>query len=233
MEYLDKVSLAQTIDNVSEALLFNLEIGEKEKYALADFIAGRHGQPRSYANTFAPTDFDLQKDLILFTGEKVTSAVGKCHMIGEEASRILRKLNIETETVKMSLIQADEGLHRRISENLEYSRYPYGMYCCKMCSCALWINLASGGLYNDTELLLAGLGYLKQHRENNGKWKGFPYYYVLYVLNEIETDLASDELKHTAGFLERKLRKKKPDSTKYELRRNYICEKTLEKVNSN
>ena len=91
MKYLDKNSLFKTVDNVSEALLFKLGIDKNEKAEIADFIINQQGKPRSYANTFAPTEIDLKQDLILFTGEKIKSGVGKSHMIGEEASRVLRK----------------------------------------------------------------------------------------------------------------------------------------------
>jgi hypothetical protein len=99
MKYLDRNSLFNTVDNVSEALLFALEIDHNEKTEIADFIINQQGKPRTYANTFAPTETDLRQDLILFTGEKIKSGVGKCHMIGEEASRILRKLNLPLDRI--------------------------------------------------------------------------------------------------------------------------------------
>jgi hypothetical protein len=231
MKYLDKSSLFHTIDNVSEALLFGLEINENEKYKIADFIVNQHEKPRAYANTFAPTDIDLKHDLILFTGEKIKTGAGKCHMIGEEACRILRKLDLKTYKVKTALQEADRGLQKRIYESSENPRYQYGMYCCKSCSCALWINLASGGLNNDTKLLKAGLEFLRQHRDDKGRWKGFPYYYTLYVLNEILPDLAKNEMIYVTKSIERRLKKKKINESKYDLRRNYICEQILDKVN--
>jgi hypothetical protein len=152
-------------------------------------------------------------------------------MIGEEASRILRKLDLQTDKVKKALQQADFGLRRRINDGSQKRRYEYGRYCCKSCSCALWINLASGGLNNDIKLLAAGLDYLKRHRDDNGKWKGFSYFYTLYVLNEIDKVLAIDEMRYAAKTLEKRLKNKKTDESKYELRRNYICEQILDKVN--
>ena len=80
MKYLNSTSLFETIDKVSEALLFDLEIDYDEKLKIADFIATQQGKPNSYANTFAPTETDLLQDLILFTGERVKSRVGKCHI---------------------------------------------------------------------------------------------------------------------------------------------------------
>jgi len=231
MKYLDKSSLFQTVDNVSEALLFDLDIEKDEKLLIADFIVNQQGKPATYADTFAPTENDLQRDLVLFTGEKIRSRVGKCHMIGEEASRVIRKLDLPVDKVTNALKKADRGLSTQINKLLDDPRYEYGMYCCKSCSCGLWINLASGGLDNNRNMLKAGLAFLKKHRDNKGKWKGFPYYYTLYVLNEMDIELAADELEYSAPVIERRMRKKKRDGNKYELRRNYICEQILDKIN--
>lgn len=232
MKYLDPDSLFQTVDNVSEALLFEFNIEAEEKTDIADFIISRQIK-EAYAGTFAPTDHDLKQDLILFTGERIKSNVGRRHMIGEEACRILRKLDLHSDKIDNALLKADNGLKKQIDKVYENPRYEYGMYCCKSCSCGLWINIASGGLNNDREMLKAGLNYLKKHRDNKGKWKGFPNYYTLYVLNEMDTKLALEELKYSAKFIERRTRKKKVEENKYELRRNYICELILDKVNSN
>lgn len=223
MEYLDTNSLAVTIDNVSEAMFFGLDIAKREKQAIADFFISRHYAPGTYANMFAPTETDMNRDLVLFTGEKVKSNAGRCHILGEEASRILRELNIRNEEVNKALKEADKGISDKI---IEFKALP-GTYCCKTCSCALWLNLAAGGLNNDTDMLVAGLQFLKQHREEKGTWKGFPYYYTLYVLNEIGTDLALDEMRFAAGSIERWMNRKPLAQTKFTLRRQLIGERIL------
>jgi len=233
MKYLDSNSLFQTIDNVSEAILFNLDINNEEKLQIADFIVNQQGKPNAYAGTFAPTGVDLKQDLILFTGDTIKSRVGKCHMIGEEASRVLRKLDLQNDKVNIALAKADKGLNNQINKYLKNSRYEFGMYCCKSCSCGLWINLASGGLNNNTAMLKAGLDFLKRHRDNNGRWKGFPYYYTLYVLSEIESDIALNEMEYAAKSIKRRLGKSKSDENKYDIRRNYIGEQILNKLSSN
>jgi hypothetical protein len=231
MKYLDKNSLFNTVDNVSEALLFNLKIDCIEKTEIADFIINQQGKPRTYANTFAPTETDLRQDLVLYTGEKIRSGVGKCHMIGEEASRILRKLDLKLDRVQNALQTADNGLQIQIDKVSKSHGYEIGMYCCKTCSCGLWLNLSSGGLNHNTGMLKAGMDYLKKHRDNKGRWKGFPYYYILYVLNEIGPDLAMNELKYASQSIERRLKKKQNNENKYDLRRNYICESILNRIN--
>jgi hypothetical protein len=233
MKYLVNKSLFKTIDNVSEALMFNLKIDTDEKFKISDFIINQQGKPYTYADTFAPTEVDLKNDLMLFTGEKIKTTAGKCHMIGEEAARVLRRLGLKNEKIKTALRKADIGLQKRIDDSLSRSRYSYGMYCCKSCSCAMWLNITSGGINNNTEFLKAGLSCLKKYHDNKGKWFGFPFYYTLYVLNEMNTDLAMDEMKYVARSLEEKLKRRIIHENKYELRRHYICEQILNKVNSN
>ncbi len=230
MNYLDKTSLANTIDNVSEALLFGLDIEAPEKTEISRFIANQHYLPHAYANTFAPTHHDLSRDLVLFTGEKVKSKAGKCHIIGEEASRILLGLNTRENDVKTTIRQADEGLQIRINEYMNRQGETFGTYCCKTCSCSLWLNLSAGGLNNNVQMLLAGLGFLKQSRNNNGSWNGFPYYYTLYVLNEVTPALAMEELKFAAGSIKKRLKRMNCDKNKFTLRRDFICRSILEKV---
>lgn len=232
MIYLDKNSLFITVDNVSEALLFGFKIDDNEKTEIADFIVSQHRAPRTYADTFAPTEIDLRQDLRLFTGERVKSGAGKCHMIGEEASRILRKLEVTNSKIEMALQEADKGLQNRINDSLIRQGGTFGTYCCGTCSCSLWLNLSSGGLYNNTAMLEAGLSLLKNYRDND-RWTRFSYYYTLYVLNEMDTVLAMDEIKYSAKSVEKIVKRKITTDNKYDLRRNFICEQILHKANSN
>jgi hypothetical protein len=231
MNYLDTNSLFQTVDNVSEALFFNLEIGDNEKFKIVDFILNQHGKPKTYADTFAPTEIDLKHDLTLFTGEKIKTNAGRCHMIGEESSRVLRLIGGQSEKVQRVLNKADFGLLTRINSGKNDPRYIHGTYCCKSCTCSLWLNISSGGLKNDISLLDSGLKYLKKHRDDKGSWKGFPSNYILYVLNEIETDLVLDELKYAGNAIERKLKRKISSELKYDIRRKEIYKRILDRIN--
>lgn len=234
MKYLNSNSLFRTVDNVSEALLFGFEIDSEEKKVIAEFIVSRQLK-EAYAGTFAPTAYDSMQDLILFTGERIKTRAGKYHTIGEEASRILRKLKLTEAESKAALENADRGMRNQIESLINDPKYPYqeyGMYCCRNCSCPLWLNLASGGLYSDMNMLNAGMQYLKRFRDGKGSWKGFPVNYVLYVLNEISEELTMDELKYAGPAIEKKLKKNRSGKSVYHQRRVYICEQLLDKINS-
>jgi hypothetical protein len=51
------------------------------------------------------------------------------------------------------------------------------------------------------------LGILKQHRDGDGKWKAFPFYFALLWLTELPDDLAKDELAYTRSHCEKILAK--------------------------
>lgn len=229
MDLLNKNSLVQTIDNISEAMLMNKEIPLKDKTLLANFILSRQDKPLAYAHTFAPTEFDLAHEFRLFTGEKVNSKVGLCHILGEEASSILRKLNSKKGNIDIALQKADNGLDSYINK---YSHlYPKGFYCCKTCSSALWLNIGTGGVKSQQSLLTHGIKILENQRNGNGRWKGFHYYYTLHVLNAIDIEFAKHELKYAAPEIEKRLKLNLKNESKYELRRNLISEQILQKIN--
>ena len=69
---------------VSLSAVINIYVYNTKENEIVEFIINQHGKPQTYANTFAPTANVLTKDLILFTGEKIKSTAGKCHMIGEK-----------------------------------------------------------------------------------------------------------------------------------------------------
>ncbi len=232
MSYLNTNSLFETVDNVSEALFFQKEITGDEKNGIIEFIIRQQDHPLAYYNTFAPTEQDMKGDLVLFTGEKIKTKAGRRHMIGEESSRILRLIGQEKEEVQKALKIADNGILSCIEMVRNHPKYIHGTYCCKACSTSLWLNLSSGGLRNDESMLTAGIRYLKHQRDRDGSWQGFPPNYILYVLNEIQNDLALDELKYAGPTVERRLKRLGSPESKFEVRKKAIYERILEKIDS-
>ena len=214
-------------------MFYGEKMSEKEKAGIIEFILSQQGKPGTYADTFAPTEHDFNCSLSLFTGERIKTNAGRSHMIGEEASRILRLIGAQNESVQRALEKADLGLLSRINAVKDNPCYINGTYCCKMCTCSLWLNISSGGLQNDILFLKSGLAYLKLNRDGKGGWKGFPANYILYVLNEIRSDLVVKELKYAGNTIERKLKRKSSPESKYDARRKDIYERILNKISSN
>lgn len=102
------------------------------------------------------------------------------------------------------------------------------MYCCRTCTPALWRHLAVGGLEDSERRLTAGMKALKSHRDSKGRWKGFPFYYTLLALSEIDLPPVIREMRYAAPACERVLRRS-PRDDKFASRRRLLAERILEK----
>lgn len=198
-------SLAATLDAVNEAFFYGRRLSQLEREEAAQWIAARQGKPGSYADMFAPTAADMKRNLVLFSGERVVAGGGARHILGEEACRALILLDVAHAEVRDALAQASRGMMGRLVK----ARDELGMYCCGRCSVALWRHLAVGGLAEaDPERRLrGGIKVLKSHRDGDGRWRRFPFYYTLLALSEIDLPTATAEMRYAAPSCERYLRR--------------------------
>ncbi len=216
-------SLAATLDAVNEACFYGKPLPGHQREQTANWIANRQGKPGSYASMFAPTESDFKKGAKLFTGEMVTSRVGTSHILGEEACRAL--ILLDAPIVNDALNQASRGMISRLDTT---SQHESGMYCCGKCSVALWRHLAVGGLEDSERRLTAGLRALKSHRDGNGRWRTFPFYYTLLALSETDLPLAVEEIRYASSVCQRYL-KRLPKDDEITQRRRAVVERVLEK----
>lgn len=222
----DAERLERTLDAVNEAFFNGRLLTYAQRLEAARWIAGRHGQPRAYANMFAPTDLDLKKGIRVFTGEKISTKAGTSHVLGEEACRALILLEVSEASVLMAIEEAEAGIRARVEE--AEKRYPdsMGMYCCGICSVSFWRHLLVGGVNWSEKRLVAGQRQLKDHRSGGGKWKRFPYWYALLALSEMDGAAAREERRYAAPALERFVKRKaKTDPTS--ARRRAVAERVL------
>jgi len=228
MKILNLNSLSQTLDNLNEAFFYGREVADTEKIATAKWLAGRQGMKRSYAGMPAPLETDYLSGIRLFTGEKVTSGAATGHIFGEEACRALILLNVDNDDVRDALRRATEGMLRKMDDYYEVSDKPQGMYCCGTCTPAFWRHLVVGGLDKPEERLINGMKALKAHRNNEGKWRRFPFWWTLYALQEIDLPAAEQEIQYIAPCLEKSL-KHIWMKDKYGERRKMLAERILDK----
>jgi hypothetical protein len=201
-------SLAQTIDALNEAFYKGHLLTHTQRLEAARWIAGRHGQPRAYANMFAPTEEDLKAGIRVFTGEKISTKAGTSHVLGEEACRTLILLEISEHGVLTAIEEAEAGIRARVEVSEKKSPDSMGLYCCGICSVSFWRHLIVGGVNWSERRLVAGQKQLKAHRSSGGKWKRFPYWYTLLALSEMDGTAARDERRYAAPALERFLKRK-------------------------
>jgi hypothetical protein len=225
MKLINQNKLTSTIDAVNDAFFLKRPLSKSDRNQIAKWIASRQGMPGAYANMFAPTKKDFQSGLVLFTGEKISSRVGLSHILGQESSRALILLNVKSAGVKLVQEKANAGFMEYLKK---YLMPKEGTYCCATCSCALWRHLSAGGLENGERILAAGIRTLKSLRDGKGRWKRFPFYYTLLILNEIELPAARKEMQYSAQACERLLKRvmKKDRISK---RRYILAERILQK----
>ena len=162
---INKGSLSQTVDAINATHFDGRPLTAAERGDAARWIAGRRGLPGCYAGTFAGFAAERSKGIVLFTGERVASASAR-HILGEEASRVLRLLRVRDRDVTGALDAADQGLLARLARAAEdpRKRNP-GLYCCGKCSVGFWRNLLAGGLDRHEERLRSGAVHLRSVRE--------------------------------------------------------------------
>jgi len=199
--YLDETSLVKTIDNINNSMFFKVPIPKNEKESVAAWIVTRLGQKGSYGGLFAPTVSDVRDPIRIFTGEVITSNASRSHIMGEEAMRVLKKLQIKSPEATLALEKSKD-----IMETI-LRREKSGMFCCGNCSVAYWRSLNSGCLDYSEERLSNGLKILKSLRDGKGRWRRFPFYYTLLALSEIDLPGVKEEFQYASQSMERTLNK--------------------------
>ena len=226
---IDPRSLSQTIDAIHAAAFARATVPASERRAAATWVIGRQGQPGAYADTFAGFPHERTRGIVLFTGERITSASAR-HILGEETSRALRWLDVDDREVDSALERADAGLMSCLTRAAEDPRHTNpGLFCCGKCSVGLWRNLLGGGLDRQEERLHRGAAHLRTMRDGEGQWRRFPFWYTVLALSEMKTPEATRELKYAAPLLERAA-SRKPGSAISAQRRHELAKRSLERL---
>jgi hypothetical protein len=228
---INRASLSKTVDAINAARFDGRALAAGECDRAARWIAGRQGLPGAYGGTFAGFPSERSRGIVLFTGERITSASAR-HILGEEASRTLRQLRVRDPTVTRALEGADDGLMRCLARAAEDRRNSNpGLYCCGKCSVGLWRNLLAGGLDRHEERLQCGARHLRSMRDGEHQWRRFPFWYTVLALSEMDSAEARLELKYAAPVLEREASRAVPSSV-YARRRHELVLRTLNRLSA-
>jgi len=176
-----------------------------------EWVLARQGLPRSYFNLFMPTNQDLSQGVRLLTGERMLSDAGTRHVLGEEALRavIVWKLGSS-----LAVKQALKGFNDLLEAGAKS-----GGWCCCTCTMAFLRALAMVKPDRWDGILEKGINRIKKARTANGRWRGFPFYYMLLTLSEMDTPSALDELRHASKIAERLLKRYRRDDRTSRFRR--------------
>ena len=223
---INRTSLSKTIDAINAAHFDGRTVAAVERGRAALWIAGRQGLPGAYGGTFAGFPSERSRGIVLFTGERIASASAR-HILGEEAARALRRLQVRDPKVTRALEDADDGLMRCLARAAEDPRRGNpGLYCCGKCSVGLWRNLLAGGLDRHEERLQRGALHLRSMRDGHHQWRRFPFWYTVLALSEMDNAEAREELKYAAPALEHAASRAVPSSV-YARRRHELAVRTL------
>ena len=223
-----EASLSRTLDAFNELTFDQRTLRPAERTGIARWIAARQGLPGAYADTFAGFPAERTNGIVVFTGERLTSASAR-HILGEEACRVLRLLSVRDASVQAALERANAGLMNCLTRAALDPRHSNpGRFCCGKCSVGLWRNVLAGGLDRHEERLRKGVGqFLREHRAGDGKWRVFPFWYTVLALTEIDLPEARKELSYVAPVLERTAVRASPSSVhakrRYELARRALA----------
>jgi hypothetical protein len=220
-------SLSRTLDAVNELAFEQRKPAPAERKRVAQWIAARQGLPGAYADTFAGFPSERTNGIVVFTGERITSASAR-HILGEEAVRALQWLAVPDANVQAALERANAGLMKCLARAARDPRNANpGRFCCGKCSVGLWRNLLAGGLDRQEERLRKGVGeLLRAHRTGQGKWRVFPFWYTILALTEMDLPEARKELEYVAPALERVARRALP-SDLHRKRRHELARRAL------
>jgi hypothetical protein len=223
---INRTSLSQTVDAINAAHFDGRALTAAERGQAARWIAARKGLPGAYAGTFAGFPSERSRGIVLFTGERITSASAR-HILGEEASRALRQLRVRDPQVTGALDAADRGLMQCLERAAGDPRNGNpGLFCCGKCSVGLWRNLLADGLDRREERLRRGASHLRSMRDGEHQWRRFPFWYTVLALSEMDSAEARAELKYAAPALERAASRTVPSAI-YGRRRHELAVRTL------
>ncbi len=195
-------SLAETLWRLEEVRRGFRPKTEPQITEALDWVLSRQGLRGAYRGLFAPTEKDI-RGVKLLTGEPIFSAALR-HILGEEALRTAIIWNLElSSTVK----KAEESFIHFYGRVGDPPAKASGFYCCHKCTPAFLRTLAVVRPDGWEATLQKGVQNIRKKRTPDGRWRGFPFYYTLLTLSEINIPSAKFELRH-AGTIAKKLLKR-------------------------
>jgi hypothetical protein len=192
------VSLAGTLDSAAEAFFYQKSIPPSHRQETASLLISRQSHSGSNAGFFIPFTAETEARSRLFSGEQISTEFARSHIQLIESARVLNLLGMDNQAVTQSIRSADQRM----------SAYCYTKFCtkgeCKSLSIAYMRYLASCDVKEVITRLDSLLSKLTSQRDGKGKWIGFPYYYTLLMLSEVDDPLATIELQYAAPLCEKR-----------------------------
>ena len=220
MNIFDDGSLYKTVTNAARELFFGGSFSDAEKAKLANWILDHQNRCKGFM--FYPSEQDREGGIQFFSGEKPRAKFLVDNLVELETLRVL------------ALIQPGELKVRSIFQEANRRIYPlcFANGCivgeCAHASIAFRRYLLVQDQIASGEKNRQTLQAMKLRRSDEGKWRGFPFYFTLLWLTELPGSMGGDELDYAREYCERLSRRMKDEEPLDEVRRK-ILQRALER----
>ncbi|MBN2388963.1 MAG: hypothetical protein JXB85_18250 [Anaerolineales bacterium] len=194
METNPRPSLYRTVNDAARFLFQGGEYAPNERRYLVDWILA-HQNPHKWF-IFYPSPEDLKRDFRLFSGEKPRTRLLTSNALELESLRLLSLLDPHESRVQTIFKQADTRLERLCFASV----CPVGE--CAPASIAFLRYLTARDRPDAGARCIHALGVLRLHRDGEGGWQKFPFFFTLLWLTELPADLSGEELKYAMARCE-------------------------------
>ena len=180
-------SLRKTIETVDELLFHYLPItqAEREAFSMQILSCQIHSGPE--AGLFSHASLDGDNAPRLFSGERIYTQLAARHTLLIDSARILTRLKVSNGAVTRALELAKQKMEARC----------YASFCavgeCRHLTIAFMRYLIACDSPASNLRLDSFFMQLAAHREPQGRWGSFPFYYTLLMLGETGHPLAVQE----------------------------------------
>ncbi len=219
---LDVKSFAKIIDQVNgREIIHPKSISKEDMQSVVDFLLQNQNRIGSNQGTFklSPLDYTIR----LFTGEKLQTKLAVKNILTQEATRILKLSGIRNTNVILAI-----GLAEHWMFNSCYATEFCTIGECKHQSIGFLRYLAiNGGIKQNPLRILSYIKLLEQNRGNKNRWEGYPFYYTLLTLSEIDHPYAIREINAVKSTCERNLKRLRNKEDIYSQRQKIILRKAL------
>jgi hypothetical protein len=212
-------NLRMTLDAVDDALFYQRPLTPADCDAFALQILSMQIPSGPRAGLFNHGTAGREATPRLFTGERLYTLLAARHTLLIDSARILTLLGVKTGTVSRALELASQKMEARC----------YAGFCavgeCRHLTIAFMRYLIARGHPGSGQRLSSFFNRLVAHRDQQGRWGSFPFYYTLLMLSESDSPQAVEERLYAAPACAALLQRAwKDDPTSR--RRKIILEKT-------
>jgi len=212
------MSLYALVDEIEGALHSGEELRKSVRGDWVKQLLSRQIATGRDAGAFQPTAKDLSGEAQLFTGERLRTKLAVWNALTAESARLLALLGRD---------EACEEAIRRASAWLSPRCFASRDCVIGECAHSFVANLRYlNAIGEDPSIVTRHVHLLGRHREENGRWRRFPFYYTVLTLSEIQSEVARSELRHAIPALLRA----NPTSSKLEkhvLRRSRLIDRVI------